>query len=70
MQTVETGKFPEEHKGKALCGQRVYRSGTIRESFHERHTADNQSEEQYEKFPDERSRQNPVEKTGFDRNGQ
>ena len=34
------------------------------------HTADNQSEEQHEEFPDERSGQNPVEKTGFNRNSQ
>ena len=40
-----------------MRGQRVHRSGTVRESFHGRHTADNQSEEQYEELFDEHSGQ-------------
>lgn len=50
--------------------QRIHRTGFVREPFHGRHTADNQSEEQHEEFPDERSGQNPVEKTRVDRNSQ
>ena len=34
-----------KNKGKTLCGQRIYRSDAIQESFHGRHTADNQSED-------------------------
>lgn len=48
---LKTGKVPEEHKGQAMCGQRLYRDGSVRESPHGWHTADNQSEEQHEKIP-------------------
>ena len=66
---LKTGKVPEEHKGQAMCGQRLYRDDSVRESPHGWHTADNQSEEQHEEFPDECGKQNPAEKTCVDRNG-
>ena len=47
-------KFLKKHKGQALCGQRLYRAGFVREPFPGRHTIDNQSKEQHEELPDDR----------------
>lgn len=58
-------QVPEEYKRKALCGQGGYRANPIQEPI-PGHTVDSQSEEQHEEFPDERSGQNPAEKTCFD----
>ena len=66
--TVKTRELPERYQGKTLCGQRVvYRSSPVRKPVLEWNTIADKREEQHEKLVDECRGQNPVTKTGVDR---
>ena len=65
-------RFLKNIKGK-LCADKGYIGQALFENLFTggiQLITKDQSEEQHEKFPDERSGQNPAEKTRFDRNSQ